>query len=574
MNKFICMHGHFYQPPRENPWTGEVDPEPSAKPFHDWNERIAKECYEANIQAPILNSKGQVSLRVNNFSKLSFDIGPTLLSWLRRKQPSTYKAIIQADQESVLKRQGHGNAIAQSYNHIIMPLAKRRDKVTQIVWGIRDFKFHYKRKPEGMWLSESAVDRETMKIMADHGILFTVLAPHQAKRYRHVGFGSRWHTVHHEAIDIRHPYRVVLEQGKQFHVFFYDALISRAIAFQGLLINGDQLVQRLLGVFTLREREQLVSTATDGESFGHHHKFGEMAIAYGLKKIEDQKLAQLTNYGEYLSRFGSYREADIVENSSWSCSHGVERWRADCGCRLNHQEGWNQKWRTVLREAFDALQVSVDSVFEAEGGVLLKNPWQARNDYIQVMLDDTVKERKKFLERNAKKMLNEEEEKKVWDLLEAEKFSLFMYTSCGWFFDDISGLEPVQVMKFAARAMELTQPYCKEDLEKKLLKTLSAAKSNIPEHGTGENIFIKVVKSARNILSAPPLPHRPDSVQKGSKKEPVWVLSAVLSVCPTSANPPSSTLSRAARLWPPIILLRRLIRTSESSPFRINVCRS
>lgn len=497
MKKFICIHGHFYQPPRENPWTGEVDVEESAKPYHDWNERIAKECYEANTQAPILNAKGEVVKLINNFSKISFDIGPTLLSWLRRKDPATYKAIIAADQESAGRQNGHGNAMAQVYNHIIMPLATKRDKITQVIWGIRDFEFHYKRKPEGMWLSEAAVDHESLKVLAQYGILYTVLAPHQAKRVRHIGFSSRWNVTPGETVNSKHAYRVLLEGGKQFHVFFYDAPISRAIAFQGLLSSGDQLNHRLLGAFSHRDREQLVSTATDGESFGHHHKFGEMALAYALNKFEEHRLGRITNFSEHLDRFGSYWEVDIHDSTSWSCAHGVERWRSDCGCRIHHEPGWDQKWRASLREAFDALKLIVDEVFEHETSHFLKNPWQARNEYIDVMLDPSEESRKQFLKKQQKKHLSAVDQTKLWNLLEAEKFSLFMYTSCGWFFDELSGIEPVQVMKFALRAMELTQPYHKKEIEGPILKILARAKSNHPEHGTGEDIFNKFVKPAR-----------------------------------------------------------------------------
>lgn len=479
-----------------------MDPEPSAAPFHDWNERITKECYEANTRAPILNSKGETDSFVNNFSNISFDIGPTLLSWLKRKTPAIYRAILNADRESAAKFGGHGNAMAQIYNHLIMPLAKKRDKITQIVWGIEDFEFRYGRKPEGMWLPETAVDRETLKLMADRGILYTVLAPHQAMRVRKIGFARRWESMHHESINPRHAYRVLLEGGKQFHIFFYDAPVSRAIAFQGLLNSGDALVHRLMNGFGHGDGAQLVSTATDGESFGHHHRFGEMAIAYGLKKINEQKIAHLTNYAEFLEKCGSQWEVDIQEKSSWSCAHGVERWRADCGCRMNHQAGWNQKWRAVLREAFDGLQEAVDFTFESQMGTLLKDPWQARNDYIHVMLDSSDKQKKQFLSKHGKKILPAPEERKVWDLLEAQKFSLFMYTSCGWFFDDISGIEPVQVMKFALRAMQLAQPHQDKNLEAVFMKIIVKAKSNIPENGTGADVFEKLVKpaslSARN----------------------------------------------------------------------------
>ena len=502
MNKFICVHGHFYQPPRENPWTGEVDAEESASPFHDWNERIAQECYRANTEAKIPEIDDQPASHVNNFSRLSFDIGPTLLSWLRRKDPKTYMAILDADRQSLLKRNGHGNAIAQIYNHIIMPLAKTHDKMTQVVWGIRDFEFHYKRKPEGMWLSETAVDRETLNILADHGILYTILAPHQASRVRHVGFGSRWRYVRHEEVDPKHVYRMVLDHGRHFHIFFYDGPVSRAIAFQGLLANGDQFVNRLLGAFGRRDRDQLVSTATDGESFGHHHKFGEMALAYAFKKIEDQHLARTTNFGEFLEHCGSFWEVDVYEKSSWSCAHGVERWRSDCGCRLRHEPGWNQRWRADLREAFDFLKEIVDETFVAHLDPLVKDPWAARNDYIAVILDPSPSSRREFLFKNAKRALKAEEEKKLWDLLEAQKFALFMYTSCGWFFDDISGIEPVQVMKFALRSLELVQPYYQKDIESAFLKILRNAKSNFPELGTGEDIFNRFVKPARQNLSS------------------------------------------------------------------------
>ncbi|MCG3175748.1 MAG: hypothetical protein MOGMAGMI_00681 [Candidatus Omnitrophica bacterium] len=505
MKRFICIHGHFYQPPRENPWTGEVDAEESAAPFHDWNERIAAECYEANTGAPILGPKGQVLERINNYEHISFDIGPTLLSWMRRKTPDVYKAIVQADKISLSRRGGHGNAMAQSYNHLIMPLARDHDKITQVRWGVKDFEFHYGRKPEGMWLSESAVDRRTLSIMADHGILYTVLAPHQARRVRHVGFGSRWKYVHHEGVDPRHPYRILLEGGKQFHIFFYDAPVSRSIAFQGLLHNGDQLTQRLLGAFSGRDREQLVSTATDGETFGHHHRHGEMAVAWAVRRIQEQRPARLTNYAEFLDRYGSFWEADIYENSSWSCAHGVERWRSDCGCRINHQEGWNQRWRSYLRDAFDFLKDIIDDVYETSCGKLLKDPWEARDAYIDVLLRPDAETKRQFLARQARKELNMDDQRRVWDLLEAERYSMYMFTSCGWFFDEISGIEPVQMMKYALRAMELVQPYYLKDIEGPFLKILEAAKSNLPEMGSGADIFRDIVRPYRDRAPRQPV---------------------------------------------------------------------
>ena len=486
-NKYICVHGHFYQPPREDPWTGAVEAEPSAAPFHDWNERIAKECYEANTRAPILNPKGEVTRRVNNFSLISFDIGPTLLSWIRRHNPDTYDAILDADRESVRRNGGHGNALAQAYNHLIMPLASRRDKVTQVLWGVRDFEFHYRRRPEGFWLPETAVDRETLEILADCGIGFTVLAPHQAYRRRRIGFNSRWEYLRHECVDPRHAYRILLD-GRHFHVFFYDGGISRAIAFDGLLYNGDNLVNRLMGAFMRRDRtSQLVSTATDGESFGHHHPFGEMAVAYGLKKVEALGLAEITNFAAFLDRTGSPWEVDIYENSSWSCSHGVERWRSDCGCRLSHEAGWNQKWRSPLREGLDTLKERLDRAYETVAGLLLKDPWQARNDYIDVLLEADTKRR--FLAGHARGTIDAAGQAVVFDLLESQKYAMFMFTSCGWFFDDISGIEARYVLKFAKRAIQLAAPYAARDLEQTFIKKLAQAKSNLPGKGTGADIY-------------------------------------------------------------------------------------
>ncbi len=489
MKKFICLHGHFYQPPRENPWTGEVDAEVSAAPFRDWNERISKECYEANAHAAIPDPKGGTAERVSNFEAMSFDIGPTLFSWMKAKDPVTYRAILDADKKSLLERNGHGNAIAQCYNHLIMPLASRRDKTTQVIWGIKDFEFHYKRKPEGMWLPETAVDRETLSVLVEQGIRYTILSPHQASRVRHLGFGSRWKSIHHESIDTRQAYRIVLEQGHQFHLFFYDAPLSRAIAFGGLLNDGDTFAHQLLGAFGGRQdRPQLVSTATDGETFGHHHRFGEMALAYAVKKIEKEGAAHLTNYGEFLSRQGSFWEVDIHERTSWSCAHGIERWRSDCGCHIHHKEEWNQTWRQALRESFDFLKRIVDTIFDSQGGVLLKDPWEARNNYIELMLEDNIESRAMFLRKHAKKH-DSHEATKIWDLLEAEKLSLFMYTSCGWFFDELSGIEPLIVMRFAARVIERIRLYAPHEFESTFFSILKGAKSNLPEQGTGEDIF-------------------------------------------------------------------------------------
>jgi len=496
--RFICIHGHFYQPPRENPWLETVETQDTAAPYHDWNERICAECYATNGAARIVNSKNKIIRIVNNYARISFNFGPTLMSWLMENAPRTYRMILDGERRSRKSFNGHSSAMAQVYNHIILPLANRRDRITQIRWGIADYQRHYGAAPEGMWLAETAADNESLELMAQQGIKFTVLAPHQCRRIRSLKDGGEWTNTPEASVDTSHPYLVRFASGVSIAVFFYDGPIARAIAFEGLLNSGESLAARLKSGFRYNAQPQLVHVATDGESYGHHHKYGEMALAYALRLLENDPTVDLTNYGCFLERFPPEYEAEIVENTSWSCVHGIERWRADCGCRLNFQEGWNQRWRTTLREAFDFLKGIVDEIFETETGAFLKDPWEARNDYISVMCDNSEKQRKKFIAKHAKKNFHEAHEKKLWSLLEAEKFSLFTYTSCAWFFDDISGIEPVHMMKFASRAMELVQPYYSKHIEAPFLKILAEAQSNIPEMQDGAQVFQKFVKPIRH----------------------------------------------------------------------------
>ena len=343
MNRYICIHGHFYQPPRENPWLEAVEQQESAQPYHDWNQRITAECYARNGASRVLDSDGRIREIVNNYSKISFNIGPTLLSWMEAKDPDAYRAILEADRLSLERFSGHGAAMAQVYNHIIMPLASTRDKRTQVIWGIRDFERRYRRRPEGMWLAETAVDVESLDIMAEQGILFTVLAPHQARRAKKLTEKRAWDPADEENIDLRRPYLCKLPSGRTIAVFFYDGPVSRAVAFEGLLHNGESLANRLLGAFDRHgSGNQLVHIATDGESYGHHHKFGDMALAYALYYLEQNNRAKLTVYGEYLEKNLPQYEVEVVENSSWSCMHGIERWRDNCGCNSGGKPGWNQ----------------------------------------------------------------------------------------------------------------------------------------------------------------------------------------------------------------------------------------
>ena len=494
---FLTIHGHFYQPPRENPWLEAIELQDSALPFHDWNERINKECYNPNSVSKIVDSRNKILDIVNNYEHISFNFGPTLLSWMEKFAPLTYERIIKADIESVAEHDGHGNAIAQVYNHIIMPLANEHDKETQIKWGIQDFEYRFGRKPEGMWLAETAVDDETLRLLEENGIKFTVLSPYQALKIRKEG-SKDWQDVSWGNVDPARSYRYYIKSapGKFIDLFFYDGAISRSVAFDELLKDGNKFIRRIKeGVSDLRDYPQLINIATDGESYGHHTKFGDMALAYILHiKAKDEGFV-LTNYAEYLANYRSDFEADIKQASSWSCFHGVGRWKEDCGCSTGGHPGWNQKWRKPLREALDYLRDELVKIYETEGPKYYnKDVWEVRNNYISVILDRGSMSVEKFQQENFNPSLSDEDIVKAMELLEIQRQALLMYTSCGWFFSEISGIETVQIMKYAARAMQLASRFSKKDIETKFLEILAGAKSNIQEYGTGRDIFERFVK--------------------------------------------------------------------------------
>lgn len=495
--RYICIHGHFYQPPRENPWLEAIELQDSAYPYHDWNERITAECYGPNSTARILDTEGKIFQIFNNYSKISFNFGPTLLAWMQQHAPQVYQAVREADQESRRLFGGHGSALAQPYNHMILPLANRRDKDTQIHWGIRDFQHRFGRRPEGMWLPETAVDLETLDLVARHGIRFTVLAPHQARRVRPLEEG-KWKEVAPDQIDPSQPYRQSLSSGRSIDLFFYDGPISRAVAFEQLLTRGDNFAHRLLGAFSdARNRAQLVHIATDGETYGHHHRHGEMALAYALHYIETQNLARLTNYGEFLEKFPARQEVQIAENTSWSCAHGVERWRSDCGCSTGAHPGWNQAWREPLRSALDWLRDRLVQRFESHAPRYLKDPWEARNDYIDVILDRSAASQEAFLEKHALDPGSPEARITLLKLLEMQRHAMLMYTSCGWFFDDLSGIETVQVIQYAGRALQLAGELFGDSLEEGFVARLAKARSNLMEPGDGARIYEQRVRASR-----------------------------------------------------------------------------
>ncbi|HEY2381610.1 MAG TPA: DUF3536 domain-containing protein [Terriglobia bacterium] len=496
MERYICIHGHFYQPPRENAWLEFVELQDSAYPYHDWNERISAECYAPNGMSRIIDGDQNILKITNNYAHISFNFGPTLLAWMAEKAARAYQAILEADKDSQERFSGHGSAIAQGYNHAILPLCNARDKYTQVIWGIRDFEYRFGRKPEGMWLPETAVDLETLEILAGQGIRYTILSPYQAKRTRKIR-GRAWRDASGGKVDPSMPYEVRLPSGKTIAVFFYDGPISQGIAFEHLLNKGESFAARLQSAFSdSRPWPQIVHIATDGETYGHHHRQGDMALAYALDQIESNNLARLTNYGEYLSLHPPAYEAEIWERSAWSCSHGVERWNSNCGCNSGGHSNWNQEWRGPLRQALDWLRDTIAVPFETKGREIFRDPWEARNDYIQVVLNRNDENVNSFFGRQATHVLSQAEKITALKLMEMQRHAMLMYTSCGWFFDELSGIETTQVIQYAARTLQLFEEVFGEPIEPAFLDKLEAAKSNIPENKDGRVIYNKFVRPA------------------------------------------------------------------------------
>jgi alpha-amylase/alpha-mannosidase (GH57 family) len=496
--KCVCIHGHFYQPPRENPWLETVETQDSAAPYHDWNERVCAECYAPNGAARIVNIKNQITHILNNYGHISFNFGPTLLSWLQENAPRTYRMILDGERRSRARYQGHSSAMAQVYNHIIMPLASTRDRITQIRWGITVHQRTFGIFPEGMWLAETAADSETLELLANEGIKFTLLAPHQCKRIRALERDGNktddgWVNTPGDSVDTSRPYLVRFKSGASITVFFYNGAVSRGIAFEGLLNSGENFESRLKTGFSNQSTPQLMHVATDGESYGHHHKYGEMALAYAIRLLDEDKTIEVTNYGSFLERFPPQYECEIVEDTSWSCAHGVERWRSNCGCN-GGKPGWTQEWRTPLRAALDQLRDAIVPLTEREGNRLFRDVWAARDAYVNVVLDRSTNLVDRFLKEQARRELTEEERVSALELMELQRHAQLMYTSCGWFFDDISGIETVQVIAYAARVLQLAKRLFKdESLEPAFLAQLALAKSNVASAGDGASIYRKTV---------------------------------------------------------------------------------
>lgn len=496
MSRFVCVHGHFYQPPRTNAWLEEIEVQDSAAPYHDWNERVSAECYAPNTAARILGARDLIVDIVNNYASISFDAGPTLLAWMEAAAPDVYRAVLEADKAARGRFRGHGSAMAQAYNHVIMPLATSRDKRTQVLWGVGDFERRFGRRPEGMWLPETAVDLESLDLMAEQGIAFTVLAPHQAAAVRE-GAAGAWAGVTDGRIDPKRPYLCRLPSGRTIALFFYDGPIAHDLAFGGLLRNGEGFARRLAGSFSAAPaRAELVHVATDGETYGHHHRFGEMALAYALDYIEKNKLAEVTVYGDFLERFPPTAEVRIAENTSWSCAHGVERWRSDCGCSSGAHAGWDQRWRAPLREAMTWLGARAAEVFESGLGAFSPDPWRARDDYIRVVLDRSADAVEDFFAAHVTRPLASADKVRVLKLLELARHAMLMFTSDGWFFDDISNVETVQNIQYAARALQLARDAGGADLEPEFLGMLERAESNVRRFKNGAVVYETLVRPA------------------------------------------------------------------------------
>jgi alpha-amylase/alpha-mannosidase (GH57 family) len=495
MENYVCIHGHFYQPPRENPWLEEVELQDSAYPYHDWNDKITEECYRQNAASRILGPDRKIIDIVNNYSKISSDFGPTLMSWLERHGADVYRSIIEADKKSQEHFSGHGAAIAQAYNHIIMPLANTRDKHTQVIWGIRDFEYRFGRKPEGMWLPETAVDIETLDILAEYGIKFTILAPHQARRIRRTSSGE-WRNIDRGQLDTTRPYLCRLASGRTINLFFYHGPTAGDVASGRLLQNGEVFAKKLAWIFTGNgEQHKLAHIATDGETYGHHFRYTDMALAYCLHYIEHNKLAKITVYGEYLEKCPPGDEVEIYENSSWSCSHGVERWRTNCGCNYGRFPSGRQQWRGPLREAMNWLRDRLAEVYEARMKQFVDDVWEVRDRYISVINDRSAENVEKFISEAGGKDLDFGEKVIFLKLLEMQRNSMLMFTSCGWYFDDICGIEAVQIMQYSSRAIQLAKETDDKDFEGGFEDILQKASTNVREFPTGRDAYEHLVKS-------------------------------------------------------------------------------
>ncbi|MDR2051341.1 MAG: DUF3536 domain-containing protein [Deltaproteobacteria bacterium] len=491
MKRKICIHGHFYQPPREDPWFGRIFLEPGAAPGRHWNARITRESYAPLAWSRRLDSGGRIADLVNCYEWISFNVGPTLMLWLEREEPGLLARIQEADRLS-MARWGHGNALAQVFHHVILPLASPLDKEAEISWAVADFQARFRREPEGIWLSECAVDAATLEVVAERGFSFVVLSPHQAAAVSLEG--GPYTRVDARTLDVGRPYFVVLPSGRRLAIFFYQAELAQNVAFEGLLGDGERFWQKLSrSASALRGENALLTLATDGETYGHHFTFGEMALAYVLAQgYAGRDGLSLTNFGAYLEENPPTAEARLHTPSSWSCSHGVERWRGDCGCSTGAHPGWKQTWRAPLRRALDRMKSAVDAHYFARGEEVFKDARAALLDYGRVLVAPSAGP--DFLEKHLR---DKGGAAPAWSLLRMQESALSAYASCAWFFDELSRIEPVNAMRFMSRALDIMKSDGGPDMLPDLEKALGEAFSNKAEEGSGRDIFLRRVLPAR-----------------------------------------------------------------------------
>ncbi len=488
----VCVHGHFYQPPREDPWLGVVEPQRSAAPDHDWNVRVTRECYKPFAAARVLEAGGRLRDVLDLYAWTSFNVGPTLLAWLQDAAPDLLASLRRADAAS-LARTGYGNAWAQVYGHPILPLSTPRDAATQVRWGRREFEHRFGRAPEGMWLPEMAVDVKSLSALAEAGISLTLLAPHQARRVRPLGGdAASWRPVTPDTLDTRRIYRCPLPDGRSIDVVFRDAPLSHDLSFGDGLRDGARLAARLAAGVD-GDGDALLTVAVDGETFGHHHRFGEMALAFAVGALRQDPDVTICGPAAFRERVPVTDEVDIVAETSWSCPHGIERWRHDCGCHTGGETGWTQAWRSPLRQAIDWLRDELAVVYETRASELLRDAWGARDRYVECLLDPSRVPA--FLVAEAGRRLSPGEGVMARRCLELARHALLMQTSCGWFFDDLAGLEPVQIMRHAARAIELAGTLGRR-LEDGFVSRVEPARSNRPEEGNGADVWRRHVRAS------------------------------------------------------------------------------
>ena len=519
MTHLICIHGHFYQPDRSDPWTGQIPVEPGAAPFHDWNERINAECYRPNAAARVLGEGGRIESISSNYEHISWNAGPSLMRWLERADPWTHEQMVRSDARAQVRFGGHGPAIGQPWVHAILPLCSPRDRRTLIRWGIADFERRFGRRPAGMWLPEAAVDTATLVDLAAAGIEFTVLAPWQAGSV--AAPGAEWSAVGHE-VDTTRPYRCELPSGDSISLWFYDGALSAGIAFGGWLDSGRDLAARCVAAAErATDDDALVHVATDGESYGHHHHWGDMALAAALGVLDGDPTCRLTVYGEALAITPPTWAVRIAEPTSWSCAHGIDRWRADCGCQTGGPAGWNQAWRAPLRAALDWLTDALADRYESITSALVDDPWAARDDYgtLLASVGPSMTRRRELAAERAFTSAHggsPQDAARLIGALEMQRYALQSLESSAWFYADAGGPEAVLALRHAARALEWCEELGGASLVDEFVALLAEVRSNDPAIGDGVAIWHRSVISARPTKRVVTKPRPDDHVDRVS----------------------------------------------------------